>query len=132
PETDQTSPEKETPKNEEGKNMKEVGTSEDNPTPTASQKNLVDSHLPTDSTKGNETQAQPNNHQVEDPSPQKDTEGPQPNPDQNKPEVEVPTVTEEKTPIQVESHGTSVIEASSQGPLQDMAQHNVIIADPPC
>ncbi|MCI82833.1 hypothetical protein A2U01_0104107, partial [Trifolium medium] len=72
-------------------------------------------------TKENETQAQPSNQQVEDPSPQKDIKETQPDLDQDKPEVEVPTVDEEKTPAQMEFHGASVIEATPQGPSQDMA-----------
>ncbi|MCI62391.1 hypothetical protein A2U01_0083648, partial [Trifolium medium] len=55
----------------------------------------------------------------------------QPDPDQNKPEVEVPTNNEEKSPTQVELQGISVIEATPQGPPQDMTQHDVIIADAP-
>ncbi|MCI34736.1 hypothetical protein A2U01_0055956, partial [Trifolium medium] len=133
-------PEKETQTNEEGKTeetkektqeTKEVSANEDNPTPTAFQKDLVDSHLHTEITKESETQAQPSDQQVGDPSPQKDTGETQPDPDQNKPEVEVSTVDEEKTPVQVEFHGASVIEATLQGPLQDMAQHDVTIADAP-
>ncbi|MCI34689.1 hypothetical protein A2U01_0055909, partial [Trifolium medium] len=62
----------------------------------------------------------------------------------NKLEVEVPTINEEKTPAQVELQGTPVIEAlntgdispfisqtTSQGPPQNMAQHDAIIADAP-
>ncbi|MCI68446.1 hypothetical protein A2U01_0089707, partial [Trifolium medium] len=77
------------------------------------------------------TQAQPSNQQVEDPSPRKGIEEIQPELDQNKPDVEIPTVDEEKTPVQVEIHGASVIEANPQGPPQDMAQHDVIVADAP-
>ncbi|MCI47531.1 hypothetical protein A2U01_0068773, partial [Trifolium medium] len=77
-------------------------------------------------------------------SPQKGIEETQPDLDQNKPEVEAPTINEEKTSTQVELQGTPVIEASntegitlfigrttSQDPPQNMAQHDVIIADAP-
>ncbi|MCI18924.1 hypothetical protein A2U01_0040079, partial [Trifolium medium] len=119
-ETDQTSPEKETHENEDGKKektkeenqeTKEVGTSKDKPSPIISQKDLVDSHLRTIITKENETQAQTNVEQVVDPSPQKGIKETQPDLDQNKPEVEVPILNEEKTPTQVKLQGTPVIEA---------------------
>ncbi|MCI05704.1 hypothetical protein A2U01_0026757, partial [Trifolium medium] len=149
-ETDQTSPEKETQEREEGKKeetkeekqeTKEVGTNKDKPSPTTSQKDLVNSPLRTDITKENEAQTQPDVQQVMDPSPQKGIEETQPDLDQNNPEVEASTINEEKTSAQVELQGTPVIEASntegitpfigqttSQEPPQNMAQHDVIIA----
>ncbi|MCI35973.1 hypothetical protein A2U01_0057194, partial [Trifolium medium] len=116
---------------EKTQEKKEVGANEGNPTPTASQKDLVDSHLQIEITKENEIQAQPSNQQVKDPSPQKGIEEIQPDLDQDKPDVEVPTVDAEKTPTQVEFHGTSAVEANPQRPPQDMAQHDVIIVDAP-
>ncbi|MCI53804.1 hypothetical protein A2U01_0075051, partial [Trifolium medium] len=47
----------------------------------------------------------------------------------NKPEVEVPAINEEKIPVQMEPQETPVIEATPQGPPQNMAQHDAIIAD---
>ncbi|MCH94724.1 hypothetical protein A2U01_0015689, partial [Trifolium medium] len=110
----------------EGKQeTRKIGTSTDKPPPTASQKDLVDSHLRTDFTKDNETQAQPNTQQVEDLSSQQGIEESQPDSDQNKLEVEVPTTNEEQTHAQVELPWASFIGALN------MAQHDAIIADAP-
>ncbi|MCI35308.1 hypothetical protein A2U01_0056529, partial [Trifolium medium] len=119
-ETNQTSLEKEIQESEEKKKektkeekqeTKEVDTSKDKPSPTTSQKDLVDSHLQTDITEKGKTQAQPDSQQVEGFHPQKGIEEIQPDPGQNKPEVETPTINEEQTPAQVGLQGASVIEA---------------------
>ncbi|MCI30487.1 hypothetical protein A2U01_0051696, partial [Trifolium medium] len=96
----QTSPEKETQESEgrkkekaeeEKQDTKEVDTSKDNPPPTTSQKDLVNSPPRMSLTKGNETQAQPSAQQVEDLPSQKGVEETQLDLGQNNPEAKVST-----------------------------------------